>query len=230
MSDVLGGIGRGQKFAEAASSAGGRALREIAGAPPTQSPSGEALQNMHISNQLPMHIPFHAVNQMQPRARPPSFEEEILEQETQPRTERRRRLRQVSVEPLDDEEEPSQFEAMQPRVRMVERAPPSGPRGALSAPGGFVTRRPSRVQRLRVPDLEEEIIEEEEEFPRPLRKRPHRRVRETTEVVRQFVEPRPRSRASRASEDSLRRIPSRPQAFPEDRPSPTRRRYARVIR
>lgn len=68
VTDVVGNVSRGQKLGEAASNAASHAARQFAGAPPTQSAEAEALQNMHVSNQLPMVIPMqHVVNRMQPK-------------------------------------------------------------------------------------------------------------------------------------------------------------------
>lgn len=190
MSDVLGGVSRGKKLGESALEAGSRALRQVAGAPPDQSPSGEALQNMHISNQLPIHIPPHAVNRMQPKERPrrrpveeDDEEGDSLEEEL-PRKKR----------PARDD---STFARMQPRVRIVERESQRAPRGALAAPGGFVSHRdaPRRAPAgmMFVEDAEEEDDTVYEPPPRARRAAPRRVSIEEIDIpVR-----RPRARAMR---------------------------------
>lgn len=68
VSDILGSVSSGKGFGESLLSAGKHALQQAVGMPAAQSAQGAAMQNMHISNQLPVQVPTHAVNRMQPRS------------------------------------------------------------------------------------------------------------------------------------------------------------------
>lgn len=67
VSGILGGLSRGQTAGESARESARTAIQQFAGVPAAQSQQGAALQDMNLSNNLPVYVPRRPVNQLQPR-------------------------------------------------------------------------------------------------------------------------------------------------------------------
>ena len=67
VSNILSGLTQGRSVGDSLLNAGKRAIHQFVGIPSPQSEQGAALQDLNLSNQLPIHVPDMAINRMQPK-------------------------------------------------------------------------------------------------------------------------------------------------------------------